>query len=228
MAADGTSVSQPTRTGGMGPREALDGTAVYYRKNGGFWRMGLDLGPETEVLPRLNLLNNAAPVNHGVLLVAAVPMLSKSGQSNSVVRFFESTTSRTKDLAVIAGLIGWGLSAFSDGRSVLLTRVRTGESDLRLIKSYKHRSHSFQLHSKDHRHVSRANAVTPDRPDTDLGLQRRRAHTGVKGQYRRLSFSGASTVLPICRPLPERPLTTGTSTGSAFPGNLTRNSPNSG
>jgi hypothetical protein len=67
----------------------------------------------------------------------ASPVFARNGQFDSVLRFHDFNTQRVEDKAVISGPLGWGLAIYPDRRCALVTRVGSGESDLRLISDLK-------------------------------------------------------------------------------------------
>jgi Tol biopolymer transport system component/DNA-binding winged helix-turn-helix (wHTH) protein len=133
MASEGGLATQVTRGGGMHPKESPDGKSVYYFRRGGLWRLSLSGGPESQVLESVSQFNNSFPVENGVFFVAAEPAEGGKDRGYSKICFYDAITGRVRDVVTVPGPLSWGLSASPDRRKFLVTRLKTGESDLRLI-----------------------------------------------------------------------------------------------
>ena len=133
MASEGGLATQVTRGGGMHPKESPDGKSVYYFRRGGLWRLPLSGGPESQVLESVSQFNNSVPVENGVFFVAADLAERGEEQGDSKICFYDATTGRVRDVVTVPGPLSWGLSVSPDRRKFLVTRLKTGESDLRFI-----------------------------------------------------------------------------------------------
>jgi hypothetical protein len=117
----------------MRPKESPDRRFVYYRKRGGLWRLPVSGGPESQVLESTNQLNNLIPVENGVFFVAAEAADADNQRFDSKICFYDTITRQVREVVVIPGPLSWGLSASPDRRKFLVTRLKTGQSDLRFI-----------------------------------------------------------------------------------------------
>jgi Tol biopolymer transport system component/DNA-binding winged helix-turn-helix (wHTH) protein len=132
MPAEGGPAAQITRMGGMQPMESPDREFVYYRKGERLWRLPLaGDGAESMVLEGVGQFNNVVLVDNGVFFLSA-PAANETMDSR--IRFHDLTTGRTRDVAALPGLVGWGLSVSRDRRTFLVTRKRAVEADLRTIR----------------------------------------------------------------------------------------------
>ena len=117
----------------MGPKESPDRKFIYYRKRGGLWRLPVGGGPESQVIESVNQFNTTIPVENGVFFVAARAAAADTERFDSKICFYDATTGQVRDVAIIPGPLGWGLSVSPDRRKFLVTRLKTAESDLRFI-----------------------------------------------------------------------------------------------
>jgi hypothetical protein len=85
------------------------------------------------VLESVSQFNNSFPVENGVFFVAAEPAEGGKDRGYSKICFYDAITGRVRDVVTVPGPLSWGLSASPDRRKFLVTRLKTGESDLRLI-----------------------------------------------------------------------------------------------
>jgi Tol biopolymer transport system component/DNA-binding winged helix-turn-helix (wHTH) protein len=133
MASEGGLATQVTHAGGMGPQESSDEKSIYYRRGGGLWRLPLSEGPESQVLERVSQFDNSFPVENGVFFVAAALAEGGNGRGDSKICFYDAITERIRDVLTVPGPLSWGLSVSPNRRKFLVTRLKTGESDLRFI-----------------------------------------------------------------------------------------------
>lgn len=133
MASEGGLATQVTRAGGMDPQESPDGKYIYYRRRGGLWRLPLSGGSESQVLERVSQFNNSFAVESGVFFVAAELADGGKERGDSKICFYDAITERIRDVVTVPGLLSWGLSVSPDRRKFLVTRLKTGQSDLRFI-----------------------------------------------------------------------------------------------
>src|SRR5262249_34707228 len=113
-------------------QESADGRFIYYRKRGGLWRLPVSGGLENQVIESVNQLNTSIPVKNGVFFVA--PSVAAGKESlDSKICFYDAITRQVRDVVTVPGPLGWGLSLSPDRRKFLITRLKTGGSDLRFI-----------------------------------------------------------------------------------------------
>jgi hypothetical protein len=117
----------------MRPQESLDGKSVYYFRRGGLWRLPLSGGPESQVLENVSQFNNSFPVENGIFFVAAALAEGGKERGYSKICFYDAITGRVRDVVTVPGPLSWGLSVSPNRRKFLVTRLKTGESDLRFI-----------------------------------------------------------------------------------------------
>jgi Tol biopolymer transport system component/DNA-binding winged helix-turn-helix (wHTH) protein len=128
--------TQITRGGGGSPRESPDGMFLYYRKQGGLWKLPVDGGPESLVLENVSPINGLVPVDGGIYFIAAESAPTTNETPQSKIRFHDFTTGQTQDVAAVPGPLGYGFSVSRDRRQFLVTRRLSGASDLRYMRRF--------------------------------------------------------------------------------------------
>jgi Tol biopolymer transport system component len=131
--SEGGRATQVTRAGGAGPKESPDRKFVYYRKQGGLWRLPVSGGEESQVVESVRQFGDRIPVENGVFFVATVADAADKDGLDSKICFYDAITRQIRDVVIIPGPLTWGLSVSPDRRKFLVTRTKTGESDLRFI-----------------------------------------------------------------------------------------------
>lgn len=129
MPAAGGKALQLTRGGGFTPQESPDARFIYFTRRGqhtGLWRMPAEGGPEVRLVEALFPPGGAQVVEDGVYFLTPDPECK--------VRFLDAQSGRTRDIATLSGLIGWGLSVAPDRRTLLFSKRKTGAFDLMVAK----------------------------------------------------------------------------------------------
>ena len=130
--AQGGAVVQVTRRGGSGPLESHDGKQLYYVKrdgNGGLWKMPVEGGEETQIVPDVYRVNYAV-TDKGVYFI---PHGGKDYTSS--VRFFDFATGTTTQI-VKTKPPDLGLGVSPDGRTLLYSQVDHTGSNIMLIENF--------------------------------------------------------------------------------------------
>jgi len=131
---------QLTRQGGAEAAEAPDGRSIYYTRvpetGPGLWRVPVDGGEETSVLPSVRFgywaLSRAGIyfVDFDVARDAARP-----------VKFFTFQSQQTEDIGAIENSVSWtntpGFAISPDGRWLLYTSLESTDADLMLIENFR-------------------------------------------------------------------------------------------
>ena len=117
----------------MRPKESPDRKFIYYRKRGGLWRLPVVAARRvrcsrvsTSVILRFRWRT-------ACFFVAAGVAEADKERFDSKICFYDDITRQIRDVVIIPGPLGWGLSVSADRRKFLVTRLKTGDSDLRFI-----------------------------------------------------------------------------------------------
>jgi len=128
---------QVTKHGGHAAFESADGKFIYYTKisDGGIWRMQVDGGQESSLSPQIHLQqwNNWALTDNGVFF------LSEESDRHPVIRFFDFSSTRIKDVVTLEGRVPWRswISASADGKFVLYPQNDQDESNIMLLENFR-------------------------------------------------------------------------------------------
>jgi serine/threonine protein kinase/Tol biopolymer transport system component len=124
---------QVTRNGGYIAFESPDGAYVYYTQTlagpSGLWRMPSAGGEPLKVLDGV-VWRNFVVLERGIYYIEQT-----SGDSR--LRFFDSATGGVTTVATGLGEVRYGLTASSDGRTILFTRVDFTIDDLMLVENFR-------------------------------------------------------------------------------------------
>jgi len=122
-----------TRNGGGPAVESPDGKSIYYIKgdyySGSLWRMPLNGGGETQVLPSVNL-RTFALVKEGIYFIS-----ESKPDGKSSIEFLNLETGQIKSVIPVSRP-SVGLSLSPDGRSLLFTQGDEA-SDLMLVENFR-------------------------------------------------------------------------------------------
>jgi len=137
MPSAGGDPVQVTRHGGHAAFESADGKFIYYTKisDGGIWRMQVDGGQESSLSPQIHLQqwNNWALTDNGVFF------LSEESAQHPLIRFFDFSAARIKDVVTLEGRVPWRswISASADGKFVLYPQNDQDESNIMLLENFR-------------------------------------------------------------------------------------------
>ena len=139
MPAGGGEPRQVTRKGGHIAFESPDGRWLYYTKNptttitldSPLWRMSVDGGGETEVLPSVHY-RAFQVIDGGILFVR-----QQREDRLPVLMYYSETQSKSRALLEIAQPVLFGIAATRDGRNVLWTQEDLTGSDLVMIDRFR-------------------------------------------------------------------------------------------
>jgi Tol biopolymer transport system component/DNA-binding winged helix-turn-helix (wHTH) protein len=137
MPSEGGDPVQVTRHGGHAAFESADGKLIYYTKisDSGIWRMQVDGGQESSLSPQIHLQqwSNWALTNNGVFV------LSEESAQHPVIRFFDFSSTRIKDVVTLEGRVPWRswISASADGKFVLYPQNDQDESNIMLLENFR-------------------------------------------------------------------------------------------
>jgi len=131
--AMGGDAVQVTRNGGYVAFESPDGEQVYYTQTlagpSALWRVPVAGGEPVKVLEGV-IWRNFVVLERGIYYVDQM-----SGESR--LRFFDLATRSISTVATGLGVVRYGLSASSDGRSIFYARVDSTIDDLMLVKNFR-------------------------------------------------------------------------------------------
>jgi Tol biopolymer transport system component/DNA-binding winged helix-turn-helix (wHTH) protein len=135
MAVQGGAPTRITKNGGISPVESLDGHFLYYSKyeQGGIWRMPLQGGPETELLPDVE---GGSWPNWGVS-ADGIYFLKFEKVPHVSIDFFEFATGKIIPVWTLEKEPGWGLSLSYDRKSIVYIQNEFSESNLMLVKNFR-------------------------------------------------------------------------------------------
>jgi Tol biopolymer transport system component/DNA-binding winged helix-turn-helix (wHTH) protein len=128
---------QVTKHGGHAAFESADGKFIYYTKtsDSGIWKMQVDGGQESSLFPQIHLQqwNNWALTNNGVFF------LNEESARHPVIRFFDFSAARIRDVATLEGRVPWRswISASADGKFVLYPQNDQDESNIMLLENFR-------------------------------------------------------------------------------------------
>jgi Tol biopolymer transport system component len=125
---------QVTADGGLAGFESLDGRFVYYSKGQAWgpvslWRVAAEGGPETRVLESLANWSAFAIADEGIYFIP-----KRDPVAGSTIEFFSFQSGKTTKVARIEKPVFLGLTAASDGRSILYVQNDHEESELVLLE----------------------------------------------------------------------------------------------
>jgi hypothetical protein len=112
------------------PIESIDGRDLYYLDapdlSGALWRLPLTGGPPVKVLDGVLSGGNFDMVERGIYYLERVsdntltskPVLPAGPGGQTRLQYFDFSTGRSTTVARDLGLVGFGLTASSDGRHV--------------------------------------------------------------------------------------------------------------
>lgn len=126
-----------TRAGGLGPQESPDGRFLYFKKHGrqtSLWRIPVEGGPEVRVLDRMFQPAGAFVVKGGIYFMDPPDASILSSTPEFKLRFLDLPGGGVRDIASIAGLVGWGISVAPDRQSLLFVRNKSRAFDLKLVR----------------------------------------------------------------------------------------------
>ena len=132
MPAAGGDMAAVTETAARNPRLSPDGRYVYYvtiGKTTALWQMATSGGPPVPLADDVHHVIGIDAVPDGVYYVAA-----PGSDGEDPIRFVEAASRQKKQIASVAGPIGWGLSVAPDRRSLLFVRNVPGTFDLKIAK----------------------------------------------------------------------------------------------
>jgi Tol biopolymer transport system component/DNA-binding winged helix-turn-helix (wHTH) protein len=137
MPSQGGDAHQLTRQDGFAGFESADGKSIYYTKTSSepdIWRMRLEDGHETAVLPplHLNQWTGWSLVDKGIFFVR------EGHNAHPVLRFLDFKTARVKDIAPLDKQ-PWPLwvSASADGKLVLYEQLDLEANNIMLLENFR-------------------------------------------------------------------------------------------
>jgi Tol biopolymer transport system component len=131
---------QLTRHGGAEAAEAPDGRSIYYTRvpetGPGLWRVSVDGGEETPVLPSVRF-GYWALSREGIYFVDFdVPR-----DASRPVKLFSFQSQQTEDIGAIENSVSWtntpGFAISPDGKWLLYTSLESTDADLMLIENFR-------------------------------------------------------------------------------------------
>ncbi len=131
--AEGGTVVQVTHAGGSGALESPDGRMLYYVKRDGIdglWRMPVEGGPETRVLPDVYRVNYAV-TGQGIYFT---PHIGRDYRSS--VEFLNFVTGKVTEIVKTKPL-DLGLGVSPDGRTLLYSQIDQTSSNIMLLENFR-------------------------------------------------------------------------------------------
>ena len=105
--------------------ESLDGTQLFYSRNGSIWSKPVEGGKERELVTGLNSWSDFAVVDEGIFYV-----LQATAGGRQSIQFYKFATGTSSAIVTLERPLFVGLTASADGRSILYSQVDRDESDL--------------------------------------------------------------------------------------------------
>lgn len=141
MPAAGGEPKQITKSGGFTAIESADGKYLYYAKGAaqpGLWRVPVDGGEETEVIPDLqpSLYGYWAPVKDGIYYAAFDQLTTQFTRCS--LRFYSFKTEKSEKVATLPLPVFFGAPGIEispDGKRIFLVMVESHGADLKLAES---------------------------------------------------------------------------------------------
>jgi Tol biopolymer transport system component/DNA-binding winged helix-turn-helix (wHTH) protein len=135
IAVQGGVPTKLTNNGGISPVESPDGRFLYYSKyeRGGIWRMPVEGGDETEVLPEVDgdSWPNWAITSDGIYF------LKFNKFPRVTIQFFEFATRKSIPIWTLEREPGWGLSISRESKSIVYVQNEFAESNIVLVKNFR-------------------------------------------------------------------------------------------
>ncbi len=125
---------QVTQRGGISPVESSDGRYLYYSKyeQGGVWRMDLQSREEVQLI---DIGGDSWP--NWTLTSEGIYFLAFSKFSRPAIQFFSLASGKAHSVLSLERDPGWGISASSDGKSIVFTQDDFAESNLMMVDNFK-------------------------------------------------------------------------------------------
>jgi len=130
--AQGGAAMQVTSAGGSGAMESPDGKMLYYVKrdgNGGLWKMPVEGGQETEVVPDVFRVNYAV-TDKGIYFTPHIQL-----DYTSWVKFLSFATGTTTQIVKTRPL-DLGLAVSPDGRTLIYSQFDQASSNIMLVENF--------------------------------------------------------------------------------------------
>ncbi len=128
---------QVTKLGGRAAFESTDGQFLYYAKTPEreIWRMSVAGGPESPISPSIHVehWSGWSVTDKGIYF------LGEESSPHPVLKFFDFSSSRIKDMAALRGPVPWRswISASADGKFLLYPQQGEEESNIMLLENFR-------------------------------------------------------------------------------------------
>jgi len=134
MPASGGEAFPFTRNGGWVALESLDGAYVYYTESPGtkpsaMWRVPTSGGQPIKVLDGV-VMRAFDVLEKGIYYI-------DRPSAEARLQFFDFNSGQSKTVARNLGDVRWGLTASSDGRTILYSRMDSSVDDLMLVENFR-------------------------------------------------------------------------------------------
>ena len=132
MVASGVMPVQLTHNGGVKAVESFDGRTIFFSKDSGagsIWKMPVEGGPETLLVPSLFFLNFALG-KQGIYFMTAA-----GEDSTARLKFYNFGSGSTSTISSI-GHPEFGLDVSPDGRYLIYAQLDDAGSNLMLVENF--------------------------------------------------------------------------------------------
>jgi Tol biopolymer transport system component/tRNA A-37 threonylcarbamoyl transferase component Bud32 len=134
MPASGGEEVQVTRNGGFVALESLDGAYIYYTASMGtkpssLWRLPTSNGQPVKVLDGV-IMRAFTVLEKGIYYI-------DRPSAEARLRFLDFNIGQSETVARNIGDVRWGLTASSDGRTILYSRADSSVEDLMLVENFR-------------------------------------------------------------------------------------------
>jgi len=134
MSAQGGVPVQLTHGGAIAPTESPDGKTLYFTKEAGtdgLWKMPVEGGPETRVIPDVYRYNYAV-TEKGIYFAP-----NGTRDQTSSIQFLNFATGMATSIVKVQKPLDLGLTVSPDGRTLLYTQVDSAGRDLMLVENFR-------------------------------------------------------------------------------------------
>jgi Tol biopolymer transport system component len=132
----GGAAIQVTRNGGIGPFVSPDGHDVYFTRAQELWRIGVENGTESRVLPSLSDWSRAVATKNGIYFIpAAAQPYGTAGQF--VLNFMDFSNGNVQTIVRLDRPPFIGMTVSADERWLLLTQIDQVGADLMLVDRFR-------------------------------------------------------------------------------------------
>lgn len=123
-----------TRGGGIAPTESPDGKTVYFTKESGtegLWKMPVEGGPETRVVPNVYRYNYAV-TDKGIYFASDATRDPKAS-----IQFLSFATGMATSILKVQKPLDVGLTVSPDGRTLLYAQIDSSARNLTLVENFR-------------------------------------------------------------------------------------------